>query len=197
VYSPSRAYDFTPPTDPSPEGFGGAQSFLEFIETVVRPSVWERFPNIKAGREALFGHSYGGLFALYVLFAKDCLFDCVIASSPSMEYGNDFILTREQAFRAETPKPDSKLPTLMLFFGSLEHTVVQWHDELDEAFAQRQKVVAARKMSSNVRGLWERLKVSNRLRSVTLAEYEGEDHGTVMACALSRSLTSFFEEWSP
>lgn len=87
----SRAYDYTPPviengrlvTRPVVRGRvgGGADIFLRFLEERVQPLVGSRAP--VNGRRYLWGHSYGGLFALHVLFTKPHAFHEYIAGDPS------------------------------------------------------------------------------------------------------------------
>ena len=92
AYSAQRWWDYTPPpgrTYPprTPGGqsmrTGGADAFLRFIETTLKPAVARRCP-IDRGRQALFGHSFGGLFVLYALAQDPSAFSHWIAASPSI-----------------------------------------------------------------------------------------------------------------
>lgn len=94
VYSPRRSFDLTPPSGREGDGFGGADQLLEFIETNVKPLVRKTFANVRIVREALFGHSCGGLFVVYALCKERCSFDCYIASSPSVDW-NDRAIFKE------------------------------------------------------------------------------------------------------
>jgi hypothetical protein len=49
--------------------------------------------------------------------------------------------------------------------------------------------------NANVIALHGHLRECGLLRSVALKWYNGEYHGSVIACGLSRNLTTFFEEW--
>src|SRR5262249_24198557 len=83
---PARLKDFTPTPDPAlvgqvasaigfpPEasGSGGAAAFLDFVGREMMPAVESRY---RISRRALFGHSLGGLFAVYALFHQPELFD--------------------------------------------------------------------------------------------------------------------------
>ncbi|MEN4920879.1 alpha/beta hydrolase-fold protein [Achromobacter spanius] len=99
----ARAYDYTPPVYengkplPNPvvrghEG-GGADIFLAFIREQVKPLV-RRAAAVDAEKEYLWGHSYGGLFALHVLFTQPDAFARYIAGDPSA-WWNDGVLVRE------------------------------------------------------------------------------------------------------
>lgn len=93
-------------SDPDPDGphfapipgYGGAEEFLDFIEQKVRPAVQVRFPQATLEREALYGHSYGGLFSLYALLTRPRSFACYIASSPSIWWNERIILEYARRF---------------------------------------------------------------------------------------------------
>lgn len=189
---PRRAFDMTPPCPGAPAEFGGADAFLDFIRYDVRELVRSRLPHLTITREALFGHSYGGLFVLHALFESPPLFDCYMASSPSLEWADYYILKEEKEYIGRS---DLATPSLMMFFGSYEQDPPRWHGETQEHYDQRKAVAAARGTGINIKKMRKRLQDSEKLSAVTLNEYEGEDHGSVMACALSRALTTFFEEW--
>ncbi|MFT0849186.1 alpha/beta hydrolase-fold protein [Achromobacter sp. F4_2707] len=102
----SRAYDYTPPVyegstrvlAPIVRGRvgGGADTFLQFIEQHVKPlvSMQER----DGVRDYLWGHSYGGLFALHVLFTQPDAFDAYIVADPSVWWHNGELLREWEAF---------------------------------------------------------------------------------------------------
>lgn len=96
-----RSWDYGPPpgrTYPphSPNGpevrTGGAGAFLDFLRSELKPAIARRCP-IDPGREALFGHSFGGLFTLYALGEAPDTFATWIAASPTI-YWEDFVLLR-------------------------------------------------------------------------------------------------------
>jgi predicted alpha/beta superfamily hydrolase len=99
----SRAYDYTPPAiengRPVPtaavrghEG-GGADIFLDLLRAQVKPLV-RRQAAVDPAREYLWGHSYGGLFALHVLFTRPDAFARYIVGDPSA-WWNDGVLVDE------------------------------------------------------------------------------------------------------
>ncbi|KIW07677.1 uncharacterized protein PV09_01617 [Verruconis gallopava] len=198
LYSPSRGYDLTPPDGTEKDVFGpvgGADEMLDFMTNTVFPSVLERFPDVTFGRRALFGHSYGGLFALHALFKRPRLFDCYIASSPSLYWHDDFIFSEQEEYEKE-PDEGNSGAVVMLYYGELEAHPKQWHDQTDEAFERRKKMLEGFKFEENTHAMYEKLRASPRVRDVHLRVYSDEDHTSVMACALSRSLTTFFEDWA-
>lgn len=95
-----RSYDFSPPTTPErnqpPQG--GQDELLDFIEHGLMPAVAKAFP-VDANKQSLFGHSFGGMFAVYTLFTRPTLFDHLVAASPSLWWQDDFLLPHEAAFR--------------------------------------------------------------------------------------------------
>lgn len=110
-----RTFDFTPsPYDISKMGVemqagrgesavvlnqqtsGGADSFIEFLESLVFQFIEERYPSFGKSR-GLLGHSYGGLFGFYVMQQKPSLFSNFILISPSL-WWNKSELIKEEAF---------------------------------------------------------------------------------------------------
>lgn len=198
VFDRNRGYDLTPRTPGATGESGGADAFLDFILESVRPMVARCFPHTTFTRKALYGHSYGGLFALNALLTRPDSFDLFIASSPSAWFQGGWIIEEAKRFanaKAVGLGVGQTNPSLMFLSGSLEQYPRRWHDEPLEDFEKRQKSCAELKMSDNAQELRDILQSSGRLAAVSLDEYTGEDHGTVMACTLSRSLTTFFDEW--
>lgn len=77
----SRDKELTPTGSDNPAAFGGAGLFLSFIEKELIPFVEKKYP--ASGSNALFGHSFGGLFVMYALVTSPQLFDIYIAADPS------------------------------------------------------------------------------------------------------------------
>lgn len=71
-----------PDGSPWPET-GGAEAFTAFIEHELKPRIEALLP-IDRQRQALFGHSLGGYFALRTLFRTPEAFQTFIAGSPSI-----------------------------------------------------------------------------------------------------------------
>lgn len=201
VFSPRRIHDLTPPGGSSSESgrYGGADHLLDFIQETVKPFVADHvLAGSTLGREAIFGHSLGGLFGLHALFTRTSLFDCYMCASPSIWFDDCLILESERRFceggGADEPA-DTPRPALMMSVGSLEQKVPRRPGEGEEEYERRRKLAEERAMLDNAKALCARLQESGLLSGVVFREYPGEDHGTVMACALSRFLTSFFEGW--
>jgi predicted alpha/beta superfamily hydrolase len=190
-----RSLDLTPPTQSPMPGYGGADIFLDFIDNTVRPAVKARFPQLSCSREALYGHSYGGLLALHALFTRPHSFDCYIASSPSIWWNSRCILHEAKSFLEKENASDERLPTLMVYFGALEQNPPQWSNEPLDHYEARKQIASDLRMADNALDLRELLRDCTRLHTVSLNAYEGEEHTSVMACSISRGLTLFFEDW--
>lgn len=105
----ARAYDYTPPVyeqgarQPNPvvlgrEG-GGADEFLALLRERVKPLVRGRAA-VDGRREYLWGHSYGGLFALHVLFTQPDTFARYITGDPSAWWADGALLQEWRRFDA-------------------------------------------------------------------------------------------------
>ena len=116
-----RARDYTPRITASgkaqPAGEGGADCFLGFIERELKPLIAGLAP-LDPARQALFGHSYGGLCTLHALFTRPGMFQTYLASSPSIWYGERVVLSDMAGLAKRTAALPSK-PTLMLSAGEL------------------------------------------------------------------------------
>jgi predicted alpha/beta superfamily hydrolase len=125
-----RDFDLTPVRDESversmeaahkrPVPNGGAGNFHKFIQDELIPFIEQTY-RADPARRILLGHSYGGLFALFSLFAAPGLFDTLIVGSPTLSYGNRFTFQREEAFAKE----HSKLPAkVYLYVAELEEAI--------------------------------------------------------------------------
>ena len=203
VYSPRRGYDLTPPGTSPEEDKGGAEHMLDFVQNVVKPFILTTvFPGLVPARQALYGHSFGGLFSLFALYTRPTAFDLYVASSPSVFWEDFRIVTYEKRFcdgdsegSESSGRGTNTKPTLVISYGSYEQGSPQWPDETDEHYKKRTELTDFWAMVENARRLHKRLEGCKRLSGVVLKGYPEEDHGTVMACSLSRTLTTFFEEW--
>ena len=111
--SAPRAVDLTPTEDrdweieaaeeypewPAPDGSGGAAGFLQFLRQEVIPSIDTEFRTNPTDR-ALFGHSFGGLFAIHALLNGEVTFQRFIVGSPSLWWDDAVTFQHEVAFAA-------------------------------------------------------------------------------------------------
>jgi len=107
-----RYYDLTSAVPPetmrgrdggAPPRTGGRAAFLDFIGRDLLPEVARRLP-ADPGRRMLFGHSLGGLFVLFALFARPAMFRAYVAADPSIWWGGRAILRDQAAFLADAAR---------------------------------------------------------------------------------------------
>lgn len=106
----ARAYDYTPPNPAGKEKLpppvvrgrpgGGADLFLQVIQTQIRPVVAALAP-IDPQQEYLWGHSYGGLFTLYTLLVQPDAFARYIAGDPSAWWNDSVLAQFSRTFEAK------------------------------------------------------------------------------------------------
>lgn len=178
--------------------YGGASDFLNVIETDIIPYVETKvFPHLplRTSRKALFGHSFGGLFALNALFTRPHLFDTFAAASPSIWWNNRSIVKEQERAFWQGSSEGRPPPRLLMTYGSLEQEVDRRRGESDERYEERRRKALELGMKDNVDEMARRLKACPRLRDVWLWEFLGEDHGGAAPCGLQRALTKFLEEF--
>lgn len=78
---------------------GGADEFLAFIEDELKPEIARRLP-VDPARQAIFGHSFGGLFVLHALFTRPDAFSDWIAASPAIWWEDACVLKTGERFKA-------------------------------------------------------------------------------------------------
>lgn len=86
----NRTRDLTPTEDEIRyPGSGSAEAFLAFFEKEFIPYIESKYK--LSDQRILFGHSFGGLFALYTLKENANLFNGYIAVSPSLWWKDDYM----------------------------------------------------------------------------------------------------------
>lgn len=183
-----RARDYTPPAGAQvPSGQGGAEQFLDFIEQELKPLIAASHP-IDPARQAIFGHSFGGLLVLHALFTRPAAFSTFLAASPSIWWQEQFILGELPAL-AERSAALPALPRVMISVGEREDDLPRGKlsPELLATLAKRPMVDAARRLAATLQGQagWS--------EQVTFHLLAGEDHGSAWFPALSRALTIFLQ----
>lgn len=99
---------------PAPNGDSG--NFLKFLKDELIPMI-EKTYRADPSKRILAGHSYGGLFGIYAMLEAPDLFQTLILGSPTLTYGNGYMLQREEAFAKEHTRLPAKV---YLFVGELE-----------------------------------------------------------------------------
>lgn len=165
---------------------GGAGDFLNFIENEVKPAIAEELP-VDPRRQVLFGHSFGGLFALYALFRRPGAFHAYVAGSPSIWFGNRVILDAEREFASTLGEGPHDL-RVMITVGALEQTLSSRERETPGG-ARRAAWIEQNRMVDNARELAGRLErlVPHGLH-VAYEELAGENHASVVPAMIGRAL---------
>lgn len=168
-----RCFDYTPCANDRQEG-GGAERFSDFIEDELRPLVEAVVP-VDRARQALFGHSFGGLFTLWSLFARPGSFRSYLAASPSIWWGDRAILAQEEGFVSGAP---SVTPLrLLLTAGSLEGVPPMAAPSYQSTMAEDAAALASRLCA----------RTDGRI-NVRYAELADETHVSIVPAAISRSI---------
>ncbi|SKA05539.1 alpha/beta hydrolase [Consotaella salsifontis] len=186
-YDPARNYDLTPPVpgrtvDRDGEPIGGADKFLRAIETEMKPLIEKDAP-IDHAHQTLFGHSYGGLFALHVLYSQPQDFSAYVAASPSLRFGDSILDKEEKSFSAGMLS--ERIGVLLM---AAEYEQVLSPDEAGTPGAsERAKKLAERRFVDRVRELAERL---DRLPTVTARFHrnDGANHPSELPASVERAL---------
>jgi ferri-bacillibactin esterase len=202
-----RSYDFTPPgsadADFKDSEIGGADEFLAFLNSKLKPWVRQQY-HVDPDAEILFGHSFGGLFALHALFTAPDSFDVYLIASPSILFSDRIVLKREAAFLAN---PKRTAVRALVTAGEYEYPKISAalkedyrrhyaaHPEdipgqtpqqaADELFARAPNDGNA-SIPSDARALVERLTKAGV--NARFAYFEGEEHMSAAVSALNRGI---------
>jgi predicted alpha/beta superfamily hydrolase len=184
--SGARARDYTPAAaGKAAKGEGGADQFLDFIAHELKPLIQALAP-LDPQRQALFGHSYGGLLTLHALFTRPALFQTYIAASPSIWYADRFILSEAASLAA----PRAQQASVLLTVGSLEQAAAP----PTATPGDRVTLLAQKRMVDEARDLAALLEAQRQpygLDRVQFIELARENHGSALFPALSRGLEFF------
>jgi len=196
-----RQFDYTPPPhttqdppspdqdtvrDPAiaPSPQGGADAFAQLLLHALRPSVQARVP-LNLQRQALAGHSLGGLFTLHTLFTQPNAFQTYIASSPSVWWGDGYLERQAQAWADATVTTPAPI-AVEISVGEYEQTV----SPLEAARPNAQhlaQVRHARAMVDGGRRVAQHL-ARNASLDVRFHVYPGQYHRSVWPMALNLGL---------
>ncbi len=200
LWHEQRRVDLTPPCEmiewppgfdgkPHQTPYGGADKFLDFIQDELKPFIKTKaFPGINILEETLWGHSYGGLFALHALFTRSTIFDIYVAASASVEWNATYILKEEEKFLAEKSKGERK-EKLALYWGSYEQPAVRGILQTDEDWEVRRQIAVIARQRDHAVEMYDRLLKSGRFSKLEKKEYPEEDHISVTGCAIEGGIT--------
>ncbi len=112
IQNTNRTRDLTP-TKTQRAGSGGADKFLQFLETEVMPLVEKQYRTQPF--RVFAGHSLGGLAVAYALASRPDLFNAYIAASPVLHWDNNFVIKETEKLFAH--KKDLK-KTMFIALGN-------------------------------------------------------------------------------
>jgi len=175
AYDVRRIYDLTPeyqtPIMPALESLkdykaGGRDQFASYILERLRPELARRY-SVNPHRQALFGHSLGGLFGLYMLYRHPTEFHAIISASPTIFWNDQEILGPERSFTERLRKGQIKGPVsrLRIVTGDLDETVVEHTDGV--ALAKRLEALSADGLRSELEVFKGEVHITVPSRSVT------------------------------
>lgn len=192
----ARAEDFTPASasyaqtgDRLSQRFGGAEAFSRFLTGSLREAIAGEFP-VNRQQQSLFGHSYGGLFALHQLLTAPRDFRNYLISSPSIWWNQRRVMQDFPGFAQRLAQGSNSI-AVRITAGEYEQKLAPHlpaNPAREAMLQQRQMVDAA-------------AEVANRLQTEAGAEavvayqlYPGQTHGTVAVHALLDGIRWLFTQ---
>lgn len=191
AYDPfQRSWDLGPPPGATYPPFwpgtpevktGGGAEFARFLLEDLRAFLAPRV-RLDPDRAGLFGHSFGGLFALWLLFTRPEAFSHWIAASPSITWENSALLAHRPGF-----DPGGRRLCVHLSAGEWEGDLLAPFQRAAADAGQRQ---AEKAQTRTIAAAQEMAADLSRLPGVTAqyATYAGETHMSVLPVAVNRAL---------
>ena len=102
-----RDRDFLPLEMKDNERAGGAGKFIEFLKKEVIPYIDDNYPTNHIN--SLYGHSYGGLFSMYVLLTESDMFENYYCTDPPLGWENEYLKKVATELFEKVPKLEKKL----------------------------------------------------------------------------------------
>lgn len=147
---------------------GGADKFLDFIQTELIPEIEKRYPT--QPYRIFTGHSFGGLFAIHAMISRPGLFNAYIAVSPSLWWDDAHTLHQAQQFFA----------TRKEFKETLFFSLGNEGRDMSGPFEDLQKTLSSNLPKGFV---------------VQSARYPDETHGSTVFLAHYAGLRAVFSGW--
>lgn len=178
IVSVDRVKDLTPTNsllnfdgevDSTYKTSGGNEQFLNFIQQELMPYIEATY---KTSPFKIFaGHSFGGLTAINCLLTRPDMFDAYIAISPSLWFGNKYVLRLAEQKLPKLPMRDKKM------FYSVGNEDGTFRDDLLK---------------------FDKLVKQNKLKTVKheYKYYPAEDHMTELIPAYYDALRFVYKNWT-
>lgn len=199
---PRRTRDFTPPASVDPDfdasELGGADKFLAFLTGNVKPWVAARYA-INPARQAIFGHSLGGMFVLHAMVTAPRSFDIYLAASPSLRFSDSLIVREVAAFASRREGAGARA---LITVGTLEGPPgPQQIDDYRRYFIAHPEATGGLGVEAALRelfppGRFDKVRETRRLAErlarsgadVSFLSFEGDEHLPAGVTALSRGV---------
>lgn len=191
AYDPTRrSWDLGPPPGATYPPFwpgtpevktGGGAEFARFLLEDLRAFLAPRV-RLDPARQALFGHSFGGLFALWLMFGRPDAFARWIAASPSITWEGGFLLEHLARF-----DPAGRELVVHLSAGEWEReALAPFQRDAPDADARRASAREERTVEA-AQEMADRLAALPGMK-VVCEIYAGETHMSVLPVAVNRAL---------
>jgi predicted alpha/beta superfamily hydrolase len=151
---------------------GGADKFLQFIQTELFPEIEKRYPT--EPYRIFAGHSFGGLLAIHALITHTDMFSAYIALSPSLQWDDGSTLHQAQQFFSRKKELHKTLFFSLANEGSIPNPMGQNFEAFQKIFA-----------TSTPKGF-----------IVRSERYPDEDHGSTTLLAHYAGLRLVFDGWA-
>jgi len=190
-----RQFDYTPRLEHADGAapallYGGADAFLCFLLDTLRPALCNRLP-VDPTRQALAGHSLGGLFTLHTLLTRPEAFQTYVASSPSVWWGNRYLEHKTQAWMDQSGTVPPRT-VVQISTGEYEQTLSPLEQTRPDAQRLAQ-VRAQRAMVDGNRRVAQMLATHAGLH-VGFHVYPAQYHRSVWPSALNLGLLTAFRK---
>jgi predicted alpha/beta superfamily hydrolase len=147
---------------------GGADKFLDFIQTELVPEIEKRYAT--QPYRIFTGHSFGGLFAIHALVTRPDLFNAYIAVSPSLWWDDAHTLHQAQQFFAKQKE----------FKKTLFYSLGNEGSDMSDGFEQLQKTLGGTLPKGFI---------------AESARFSDETHGSTVLVAHYAGLRAVFAGW--
>lgn len=160
---------------------GGAGEMARFMVQDMRPFLAEHV-RLDPAQAGLFGHSFGGMFALWLLFTQSCAFSHWIAASPSITWEDSSLLTHLPGF-----DPGGRALRVLLSAGEWEGDALAPFQRDAEDAQKRLADKATTRTIAAAQALAAQLAAMPGLQA-RYETYAGETHMSVLPVAINRAL---------
>jgi uncharacterized protein len=196
-----RTFDLTPKSLPgteqrSPANVGGEDAFLAFVQVDLKPAIAQRV-RVDPTRQALFGHSLAGLFALHVLLAQPQTFDTYVIASPSINLFGQEVLQELPAFQARGVVGPPR--RVLITAGGLERS---GHPPEELRFAKRNNIPIPPDVAPGHDMISESSAMAKSLQTIKgiqaqFVEFPGETHNSSIPAYIGRGARWTLSGWYP